>query len=312
VPVDGQTWTTDPFRLNRRDGRLYGRGTADMKGFIAAVLASVPQFAGQPLKMPIHLAFTCDEEIGCVGLHDLLEDLGSLPVEAEMGIVGEPTSMRLVVEHKGKVAMRVLVHGLEGHSSNPSTAVNAVEYAAKLIAFIRAIQEEKSAAGPSDPKFEAPHTTLHVGSVHGGTVLNIVPAECVFEFEIRYLPDDPAEPILERIRRFVAVELEPEMKRVKSSCGIVFEEKFSYPGLSTAPDSKVVPFVQSLLDSQPALGKIAFGTEAGIYQQRCGIPMVVCGPGDIATAHRPDEYVEEAQLAACDSFLSRLGTALSS
>jgi len=311
VPVDGQQWTTDPFRLDRRDGRLYGRGSAEMKGFIASVLAAVPRIVRRRLHTPIHLAFTCDEEIGCIGLRELLEDAGSLPVQAEMGIVGEPTSMRLVVEHKGKVAIRVQVRGQEGHSSNPSAAVNAVEYAGELITFIRRLNQEKRIAGPFDSQYEAPHTTLHVGSVHGGTVLNIVPAECVFEFEIRYLPEDPAQPILERIRGFAADELEPAMKKVNPSCGIVFHEKFSYPGLSIAPDAKVARFVGSLLDSQAAPGKIAFGTEGGLYQQRCGIPMVVCGPGDIANAHQPDEYLETGQLAACDLLLDRLATALS-
>jgi acetylornithine deacetylase len=311
VPVDGQAWTTDPFRLQCRDGRLYGRGSADMKGFIASVLAAVPRFAGQPLRRPVHLAFTCDEELGCIGLRELLEDAGNLPIQATMGIVGEPTSMRVVVEHKGKVALRVEVRGQAGHSANPSAAVNAVEYAAELIAFIRRLNQEKKIAGPFDPQYEVPHTTLHVGSVHGGTVLNIVPAECVFEFEIRYLPEESAQPILDRIRGFAAYELEPAMKKVNPSCGIVFHEKFSYPGLSIAPDAEVVTFVNSLLDSAEAPGKIAFGTEGGLYQQRCGIPMVVCGPGDIANAHQADEYVDTGQLAACDLMLDRLAGALS-
>jgi len=216
-----------------------------------------------------------------------------------------------VVEHKGKVAIRVQVRGQEGHSSNPAAAVNAVEYAAELITFIQRLNREKKIAGPFDSQYETPHTTLHVGSVHGGTVLNVVPPECVFEFEIRYLPEDPAEPIIERIRSFAAGELEPAMKKVHASCGIAFREKFSYPGLFIASDAHVVNFVQSLLDSQTSPGKIAFGTEAGLYRQRCGIPMVVCGPGDIANAHQPDEYIETDQLAACDLFLDRLAGALS-
>jgi acetylornithine deacetylase len=310
VPVDGQKWTTDPFQLNHRNGRLYGRGSADMKGFIASVLAAVPRFLSLPLRMPIHLAFTCDEELGCIGLRELLDDSGSLPVSAAMGIVGEPTSMRVVAAHKGKVAYRVQVFGRAGHSSNPSAGVNAVEYAAELIAFIRRLNEQKKMEGPFDPQYEAAHTTLHVGTVHGGTVLNIVPAECTFEFEIRYLPEDAVPPILERIRKFAAEELEPAMKNVDPSCGIVFREKFAYPGLCIAPDSEVVSLVQSLLDSHAPPGKIAFGTEGGLYQQRCGIPTVVCGPGNIANAHQPDEYIETRQLAACDLLLDRLAHAL--
>jgi len=311
VPVDGQAWTTDPFRLDRRDGRLYGRGSADMKGFIACVLAAVPRFVRLPLRTPIHLAFTCDEEVGCIGLRRLLDDSGPLPVTASMGIVGEPTSMRVVVAHKGKVAIRVEVRGRAGHSSNPSAGVNAIEYAAELIAFIRRLNEQKKLRGPFDRQYEAPHTTLHVGTVRGGTVLNVVPAECVFDFEIRYLPEDPAQPILERIRRFAVEELEPAMKKVDPSCGFVSHELFAYPGLSIAPDADVVTVVQALLDSRAAPGKIAFGTEAGIYQQRCDIPMVVCGPGDIGNAHQPDEYIETRQLAACDLLLDRLAGALS-
>jgi acetylornithine deacetylase len=309
--VDGQIWTADPFVLDRRDGRLYGRGSADMKGFIASVLAAVPRFVRLPLHTPIHLAFTCDEELGCIGLRRLLEDSGSLPVSASMGIVGEPTSMRLVVAHKGKIAIRVRVRGREGHSSNPSAGVNAIEYAAELIAFIRHLNEHKKLHGPFDPQYEAPHTTLHVGTIRGGTVLNVVPAECVFDFEIRYLPEDPAEPILERVRRFAIDELEPAMKKVNTSSGFAFDELFSYPGLSIAPDSAVVTMVQALLDSRATPGKIAFGTEAGLYQQRCDIPMVVCGPGDIANAHQPDEYIETGQLAACDMLLDRLAGVLS-
>jgi acetylornithine deacetylase len=311
VPVDGQEWSTYPFQLRRRDGRLYGRGSADMKGFIASVLAAVPQFMRLPLETPIHMAFTYDEELGCIGLRELLDDAGNLPVRSAMGVVGEPTSMRVVSEHKGKIAMRVEVRGQAGHSSNPAAGVNAVEYASELIAFIRRFNQQKQNAGPFDAQYEVPHTTLHVGSVHGGTVLNIVPQECTFEFEIRYLPEDPAPPILERIRRFAADELEPAMKKVNPSCGIVFHEKFAYPGLSIAPDAEVVTLVKTLLHSQATPGKIAFGTEAGLYQQRCGIPMVVCGPGDIANAHQADEYVDTRQLAACDLFLTRLAEALS-
>ncbi len=312
VPVDGQAWTTDPFQLHRRDDRLYGRGSADMKGFIASVLAAVPQFSRQPLHTPIHLALTCDEEVGCIGLRELLDDAGGLPVTAKMGVVGEPTSMRLVAEHKGKITTRVEVRGQAGHSSNPATGVNAVEYAAELIAFIRRLNQEKESAGPFDPQYEAPHTTLHVGSVQGGTVLNIIPAACSFEFEIRYLPRDPAGPILDLIHRFAADQLEPAMKRVNPACGIAFHEKFSYPGLAVAPDAEVVAFVGAMLNSGAPPAKIAFGTEAGLYHQRCGIPALVCGPGDIATAHRADEYIECRQLAACDQFLSRLASALSS
>ncbi|HTW65710.1 MAG TPA: acetylornithine deacetylase [Bryobacteraceae bacterium] len=311
VPADGQAWTTDPFQLHRRDGRLYGRGSADMKGFLACVLSAVPRFLNQPLRTPIHLAFTCDEEVGCGGLRRLLEDSGKLPIHATMGIVGEPTSMRPVIGHKGKLAFRVEARGQACHSSNPSAGVNAIECAAELIAFIRRLNQQKQREGLLDPSYQVPHTTLQVGTVQGGTVLNTVPAECVFDFEIRYLPEDRPEHILDRIRSFATAEIEPAMKAVNTSCGFVFQEQSSYPGLSLAPDAEVIPFVQSLLDSSASPGKVAFGTEAGLYQQRCGIPMVVCGPGDIANAHQPDESIDAAQLAACDRFLDRLAEKLS-
>ena len=206
--------------------------------------------------------------------------------------------------------MRAQVRGLEGHSSNPAAGVNAVEYAAELITFISRLNEEKQLHGPFDAQYEVPHTTLHVGTVHGGTVLNVIPAECIFDFEIRYLPEDSVQPILDRIQKFATDELEPAMKKVSAACGIAFHERFAYPGLSIAPESEVVALVQSLLDSQAPLGKIAFGTEGGLYQQQCGIPVVVCGPGDIANAHQVDEYVDAHQLAACDLLLNRLATAL--
>jgi acetylornithine deacetylase len=312
VPVDGQAWTSDPFQLERRGGRLYGRGSADMKGFLACVLAAVPRFLSRPLRVPIHLAFTCDEELGCAGLRRLLDDAGSLPIRAAMGMVGEPTSMRPVIAHKGKVAFRVEVRGRACHSSNPGAGVNAIECAAEVIGFVRRLNEQKRLEGPLDEQYQVPHTTLQVGTVHGGTVLNTVPAGCVFDFEIRTLPGDPPEPLVNGIRSFAAAEIEPAMKKVDPSCGFVFREQSSYPALSLAPDAEVVALVQSLMDSPTAPGKVAFGTEAGLYQQRCGIPMVVCGPGDIADAHQPDESIDATQLAACDQLLDRLAAKLAS
>jgi len=306
VPVDGQSWTSPPFNLDVRNARAYGRGSADMKGFVASVLAAVPKLVAADLHTPVHLALTYDEEIGCIGVRRLLDVLGGLPVLPVMGIVGEPTSMRVVAAHKGKTAFRVTVRGHEGHSSNPPAGVNAVEYAAELIAHIRRLARERRQHGPFDPLYEVPYTTLHVGTIQGGTALNIIPAECVFDFEIRSLPEDPPDDLVSAIRDFACNELEPQMQSVDSEAGITFAERSTYPGLCTAPDAAVVRFVQGLIDDDRPPGKIAFGTEAGLFAERCGIPTVVCGPGDIAQAHQPDEWLALEQLAACDAMLEKL------
>jgi len=306
VPVDGQSWSSDPFTLDVRNERAYGRGSADMKGFIASVLAQVPQLARSPLHTPLHLAFTYDEEIGCIGVRRLLDVLGGLPVLPAMGIIGEPTRMQLVAEHKGKTAWRVSARGREGHSSNPAAGVNAVEYAAELVSFIRSLARQRRQHGPFDPLYEVPYSTLHVGTMQGGTALNIIPANCHFDFEIRHLPADDPQPLLDAIHQHATLILEAEMQAVDPACGFDFTEKTSYPGLLTAPDASVVRFVQGLLNDHTPPRKIAFGTEAGLFSERCGIPTVVCGPGDIAQAHQPDEWLALEQLAACDAFLSRL------
>lgn len=311
VPVDGQHWHSNPFQLDVRDGRAYGRGSADMKGFIASVLAQVPQLARSQLHTPLHLAFTYDEEIGCIGVRRLLEVLGGLPVLPAMGIIGEPTRMQLVAEHKGKTAWRVTAHGHEGHSSNPEAGVNAVEYAAELVSFIRSLARQRRQHGPFDPLYEVPYSTLHVGTMQGGTALNIIPASCHFDFEIRHLPADDPQPLLDAIRQHANQVLQPEMQAVDADCGFSFSEKTSYPGLLTPPDAEVVRFVQGLLQDSNPPRKIAFGTEAGLFSERCGIPTVVCGPGDIAQAHQPDEWLALDQLAACDAFLGRLVAQLS-
>ena len=312
VPVDGQTWLSDPFALDVRDERAYGRGTADMKGFIACVLAQVPQLAQSQLHTPVHLAFTYDEEIGCIGVRRLLEVLGGLPVLPAMGIIGEPTQMKLVAAHKGKTAWRVTARGHEGHSSNPTAGVNAVEYAAELVSFIRSLARQRRQHGPFDPLYEVPYSTLHVGTMQGGTALNIIPAHCQFDFEIRHLPEEPPQTLLDAIRQHALEVLQPEMQAVDADCGFSFNEKTSYPGLLTPPDAQVVRFVQNLLNDHTPPRKIAFGTEGGLFAERCGIPTVVCGPGDIAQAHQPDEWLALTQLAACDGFLSRLTQQLSS
>ncbi|SCK29477.1 acetylornithine deacetylase [Vogesella sp. LIG4] len=306
VPVTGQNWSSDPFQLDVRDGRAYGRGSADMKGFIASVLAAVPAFAAAKLHTPLHIALTYDEEIGCIGVRRLLDVLGGLPVLPKMGIVGEPTLMRVVAAHKGKVAYKVKLRGKEGHSSNPKGGVNTVEYAAELITFIRELAREREALGPFDHLYEVPYTTLHVGKMHGGTALNIIPADSEFEFEIRHLPEDDPQPLLAAIFNYARGQLLPAMRAGDAAADIEFIERSSYPGLLTAPDAEVVRFVQALLGDDRAPAKIAFGTEAGLFSQQVGIPAVVVGPGSIDQAHKPDEWLALDQLAACDTMLAKL------
>ncbi len=309
VPVEGQAWTSHPFKLARRDGNLYGRGSADMKGFIACCLAMAARAVKIPLKTPIHLAFSYDEEIGCVGVRRLLDILQDAPVRPRLCIIGEPTLMQAVTAHKGKLGFRVTAHGLEAHSSLAPIGVNAIYMAADLIGEIRALQRHIAEHGPRDGDYEVAYTTLHVGKIVGGEVMNIVPNRCTFDFEIRYLPKDDAAAIVARITA-AADKVAASYRRVFADARFEFAELQSYPALDTPVDSEAVKFVHSLTGGN-STGKITFGTEGGLFQKVLGIPAVVCGPGSIAVAHKPNEYVSEAQLAACDKMLERLVEKLS-
>ena len=304
VPVEGQAWTSDPFRMARRDGNLYGRGTADMKGFIACCLAMAGRSAKAKLATPINFAFSYDEEIGCVGVRRLLELLKDAPVKPRLCIVGEPTLMQAVTAHKGKLGFRVTAHGLEAHSSLAPIGVNAIYMAADLIAEIRAIQKHIAEHGVRDGDYEVAYSTLHVGKMQGGEVMNIVPNRCTFDFEIRYLPEDDELAIVSRIKA-AAERVADSYRGVFAQAHFNFADLQSYPAMNTAVDSEAVKFVQALTGGN-STGKITFGTEGGLFQKVLGTPAVVCGPGNIAVAHKPDEFVSEAQMAACDRMLDRL------
>ena len=305
VPVDGQDWDSDPFKVERKDGRLYGRGTCDMKSFIAIALAFTPKFLERGLKTPIHLAFSYDEEIGCIGVRRLIEVMNGMAVKPKLCIVGEPTDMRVIIAHKGKTSYRCHVRGFEAHSSLAPDGVNAIEFAAELIAHMKAMARRIAKEGPFDPLFDIPHTTIHTGTIQGGTVINIVPKDCHFEFEIRYLPEQRAETYLAEIESFIRDQLEPEMKAISEAAGFEITIKSAMPGLNMDPGDDAVNFVK-LLAGQNDHAKVAFGTEAGLFQQTAGVPTVVCGPGSVNQAHKPNEFIDLEQISKCETFMGRL------
>jgi acetylornithine deacetylase len=304
VPVEGQPWTSDPFVLVERDGRFYGRGAADMKGFIACVLAAVPRFVERGLGEPLYLAFSYDEEVGCLGVGRMIEDALRAGARPRACIVGEPTRMRPVIAHKGKRSYRCTVRGLAAHSAYAPRGVNAVEYAAEAIAHLRRMARRRRERGPHERGFDVAHTTIHTGVIRGGTALNVVAHECSFDFEFRYLPGEDPDALAREFEDYVRGELEPEMRAVHPGTGFRIEALSEIPVLDTGPEHEVVALVQELAASRE-LGKVSFGSDASRFH-RAGIPTVLCGPGSIEQAHRPDEYIELEQLERCRAFLERL------
>jgi acetylornithine deacetylase len=304
VPVEGQAWDTDPFTMVEKDGRLYGRGTSDMKGFIACVLALVPEFMERGLKSPLHIALSYDEEVGCLGVGRMISDLRLAGVGPRACIVGEPTEMRPVIAHKGKTGYRCTVRGLAGHSAYAPRGVNAVEYAAEAVALLKNLARRHRDQGPYDRAFDVAHTTIHTGVIRGGTALNVIPHECTFDFEFRCLPGDDPDRLLHEFRDYVRTRLEPEMRAVHAAAGFIIEPLSANPVLDTRPEAEVVALAQELSGSSE-IGKVSFGTEASQFHE-AGIPTVVCGPGSILQAHKPNEYVELDQIMRCEAFLRRL------
>jgi acetylornithine deacetylase len=307
VPVDGQNWDTDPFVATERDGKLFARGSADMKGFIGIILAQAPKFLAalneKRLDAPLHYALSYDEEVGCLGVRGLIRDLEDNGIRPAGCVVGEPTSMQPIIAHKGTHRFRCAVHGREAHSSYVTYGVNAIEYAARLVVFIRQIADRLAQIEQRDYGFSVPYSTLSTGLIQGGIAANVVPKECVFQFDMRTLPQASPDALYQEIRAY-AETLAAEMRAVDASSGIDLQWTSQTAGLAASETDAIVQWALKLSKNR-TVGKVSYGTEAGLFQ-KMGVPTVICGPGDIAEAHCPNEFVALDQLAQCESFMDRI------
>jgi acetylornithine deacetylase len=304
VPVDGQAWASDPFTLRAAGGKLYGRGTADMKGFVASCLAAVPDLQAARLARPVHLFISYDEEVSCNGARRLIKDIGESGWKPDLCLVGEPSLLQPITGHKGRLAMRVTVRGRAGHSSNPAAGVNAIAAAAEAVSWITRDAQRFATKGPFVPGFDPPHSTCHVGVIGGGSAINIIPDLAWFDMEWRTVPGDDFFEEAERLRAHVAQAIEPVMKAVDPATGFTFEVLSWIPGLALDEGHTLADLVRQVTGANGA-GRVSYGTEAGLYDA-AGIPTVVCGPGNIAQAHQGDEWIAESELAACDRFIRRM------
>ncbi len=302
VPVDGQPWETDPFTVDPRDGRLHGRGTADMKSFIAIALALVPDMKRRALQRPVHLALSYDEEIGCLGAPRMIAEFGRRLPRPELAIIGEPTEMKVVNANKGIVGVTTKVTGLEAHSSLHDHGVNAILHATRLLGYI----EDLGARFKDhlDASFDPPHSTLNVGTIEGGTALNIIPRLCTFRWEFRPLPSLDFDGVIDDYKRFAATEVLPPMRRTFPEASIEIDVGIHVPPLAAEPDSPAEALARVLTGANRS-GTVSFAAEAGLFQQ-AGIPAVICGPGSITQAHQPNEFITREQVVACETFLHRL------
>jgi len=307
VPVDGQQWDTDPFKVVEHDGKLFARGSADMKGFIGVILAQAPKFVaalnGKRLDAPLHYALSYDEEVGCLGVRGLIRDLEEHAIRPGGCVVGEPTSMQPIIAHKGTHRFRCAVRGREAHSSYVTHGVNAIEYAARLVVYIRQIADRLAQIERRDYGFTVPYSTLSTGLIRGGIAANVIPKDCEFHFDMRTLPQASPEALHQEIRAY-AEELAREMRRIDPESGIDLVWASQTAGLAAAEADAIVQWAMRLSEHS-TVGKVSYGTEAGLFQQM-GVPTVICGPGDIAEAHRPNEFVALEQLARCETFMGRI------
>ncbi len=310
VPVDGQPWETDPFKAQVNGDKLYGRGVTDMKSYGATALMMVPELLRRKLKRPLHLALSYDEEVGCLGVHRLIADMQQAGFKPAGCIVGEPTGMQVVIAHKGKHSYTTAVRGHEAHSSLTPLGVNAVEIACEFVSHLKGMHRRLAAHGPFDAIYDVPHTTLHTGVIAGGTALNIIPRDCEVTWEIRHHHLNSPEALFNEAKAF-ADSLVPAMQAVAEGTGISHTLGSVLPGFATEASSEIAQlcFACAGLDAHTGAGKVSFGTEASLFHQ-AGVPTIVCGPGHIAQAHQPNEWVSLAQLAWCERFMRRLADTL--
>ena len=303
VPVDGQAWDTDPFKAHIANGKVFARGAVDMKGFIACSLSMIPSYLSSELKQPLHLALTYDEEIGCIGVQTLIRDLQTANIHPAGCFVGEPTRMQVMTGHKGMRVTRCKLRGLEAHSSMAPEAVNAIEYAARIIEKSRLLGQELQTKGPFDPVFKIPHTTLQTGLIQGGSAPNIVAKDCEFVFDCRTLPQGNSDELINQIQAY-AETLKLEMQKIYPQSDIAFETLANAAPLATSVEAPIT-YLGTALARNHLLGRVSFATDAGWLHQ-AGIPCVVVGPGDIEVAHKPNEFIEISQIEECLDFLDRL------
>ncbi|MDF7796036.1 acetylornithine deacetylase [Pseudomonas syringae] len=305
VPAAGQAWTMPPFQATLRDGRIYGRGTCDMKGFIALAIDAMLDAADMTLMRPLQLALSHDEEIGCVGVRRLLDVLHLAPVRPFLCVVGEPTLMQFAVGHKGKASYRTFCRGQEAHSSLAPRAVNAIHLASDFIAELRKSQKQIEQQGARDEGYDIPYSTVHIGRIDGGKALNIVPNLCTLEFEYRNLPGDNPDALLEQLRERAEV-LVREARQLSGVADIEIEVMNEYPALETHPSVEAVRLLHAFAEPGTQHIKVSYGTEGGLFAGRLNVPVVVCGPGSIEQAHKPDEFIDESQMDAGERFLQSL------
>ncbi|MFT6090254.1 acetylornithine deacetylase [Sulfitobacter sp.] len=308
VPVTDQDWSSDPFQMREADGRLYGRGTCDMKGFIAASVVMAEHYATLPLKRPVHFAFTYDEETGCLGAQALIPELNRLGIKPDIAIIGEPTEMRVIEGHKGCCEYTTRFEGLEGHGSSPDLGVNAAEYAVRYVTRLMALREDLRARAPDGSRFDPPYTTINIGRIQGGHAHNVIVGKAEVDWEFRPVQTRDLRFVKETMETFVEQELLPQMRAVYPQADISTETLGEVVGLEPMSENAARDLVAGLVGANGA-DVVPFGTEAGLFQQM-GMDVVVCGPGSIAQAHKPDEFVSLDQLGACLGMLERLGQKL--
>lgn len=308
VPVDGQPWDTDPFDMVERDGRYYGRGTSDMKAFSAVILSLIPEFVARPLRTPVHIALSYDEEVGCLGVRPMIADIVRSVPMPRLAIIGEPTNMKVVNAHKGIRSFRTTVTGREAHSSQVDKGVNAVMVAAELIMFLARLADDMRAKGDPTGRFDPPFTSVQSSTIEGGTALNILARECTFQWEYRYLPGTSQDDIFEAFDHHARNVVLPRLKAIAPEADIVTTVRSHAPALVAREGCPAEALARQLTGANHAEA-VSYGTEAGLFQE-AGIPSVICGPGDIREAHKPNEYIEITQVAACETFIRKLITQL--